>query len=60
MLTEKLKTLKIKLKKWNNDSFGRVEERKKVAPKKSGRLGRFESNKTPFLEGVGVENGSLE
>ena len=31
MLTEKLKVLKVKLKNWNKDSFGRVEVTKKEA-----------------------------
>ena len=59
VLTEKLKALKIKLGKWNKDSFRRVEGKGKGFPKKSERLGQFGSNKTPFLEGEGVENGSL-
>ena len=34
MLMERLKALKVELKSWNIEVFGRVEERKKAAMKK--------------------------
>ena len=34
VLMEKRKALKVKLKRWNKEEFGRVEERKKLALKK--------------------------
>ena len=34
MLIERLKALKVNLKSWNKEAFGRVEERKKATLKK--------------------------
>ena len=41
VLIEKLKALKVKLKIWNRQVFGRVDEREKVSFEEGGSLGCY-------------------
>ena len=49
VLVEKLKALKRKIKRWNNDVFGRDKRQKVSSPAESGRLGRPMGSKTAIL-----------
>ena len=43
ILMEKIKALKVRLRRWNKEVFGRVEERKKDSLKKMAHWDKIES-----------------
>ena len=49
VLMERLKALKVKLKSWNKEVFGRVEESKKIALKKLAYWDEVEAQRTLSL-----------
>lgn len=60
ILMEKMKALKTKIRVWNKEVFGGVDERKKVALKKLARLDEIEIQRLLNFGRIGKESGGYE